>query len=152
MFPSLSSPTTAVRCIVSLLYILSATTSASPVSSDVKLGKRAEGPTCAGNNDGVWGCATVTFRDRYTLDIDLSVKDTEGDSHPVHAWVRVYDDRGNTDLPKLYNHQGNGKSISTKQHWKNTRGRVTGFRVKTCVEDWGPNTCFDGKFIANPLP
>lgn len=156
MFPSLSSPSTAAQCIVSLLYMLSATASAIPVTSEtsnVELETRAPvGHSCAGNNNGVYGCATVTFKDRYNLDIDLSVKDTKGDSHPVYAWVRVYDDRGNTDLTKLPNHSGVGRTVSTKQTWRNTRGRITGFRTKACVSDAGPDTCFDGPFVSNPLP
>ncbi|KAJ9643387.1 hypothetical protein H2199_004066 [Coniosporium tulheliwenetii] len=107
-----------------------------PETSNVELETRAPvGHSCAGNNNGVYGCVTATFKDRYNLDIDLSVKDTKGDSHPVYVWIRVYDDRGNTDLAKLPNHSGVGKTVSQKQTWKNTRGRITGFRAKACNDE-----------------
>ncbi len=148
---------TVLRYIVSLLSILSimAPATATTVSSDDTLEKRdkIEGPTCVGgNSEGVWACVTVTFTDRYNLKIDLSVKDTKGDGHPVYVWLRVYDHRGFTDLRRLPNHSGVGQTVSQKQTWRNTRGRVTGFRAIAGVDDWGSDTQYKGKFIANPYP
>lgn len=154
MFPSLSSLATAVRCIVSLLYILSATAFAKPVDSDVAIAKKpAVNWSCAGGEDkSAYGCATVTFTDRYNLKIHLSLKDTKGDSHPVYVWLRVYDHLGHTDLPKVPNHSGVGNTIKANQKWKNTRGRITGYRAMACVDDWGSDTCYDGNYVSNHLP
>lgn len=155
MLPVLSSTGNAARCIVGLLYVLSATASAIPADAGNSIEERApEGHSCAGSTDkGVYGCVSVVFKDRYDLDIDLSVKDTKGDSHSVYVWIRVYDDRGNTNLSRVPNHSGAGKTISQHQTWKNTRGRVTGFRAEACVDvQLGADKCFEGNFVKNPLP
>ena len=86
MFPYLSCRIAIARCIVPFLLTPSlATASVVPAAMNTNFDlQRRDIPHCAGGDDkGVWACATVTFTDRYRLDIDLDVKDTKGDSHSV---------------------------------------------------------------------
>ena len=80
------------------------------------LDKRAKtGQTCAGDYSGsrigVLACADVTWRDFNSITVDLSVRDSKGDSHEVYEWFRAYGPDGYyIDLPKakLRNSSGNG--------------------------------------------
>ena len=70
------------------------------------LDKRAKtGQTCAGDYSGakigVLACADVTWRDFNSITVDLSVRDSKGDSNDVYGWFRVYGPDGYyIDLPK----------------------------------------------------
>ncbi|KAI6914600.1 hypothetical protein KC318_g528 [Hortaea werneckii] len=123
------------------------------------LDKRAKtGQTCAGDYSGakigVLACADVTWRDFNSITVDLSVRDSKGDSNDVYGWFRVYGPDGySIDLPraKLRNSSGVGKTVWLHDlKWDQGVGKITGVRAKACVDDAGSDTCTDGKFIANP--
>ncbi|KAI7509881.1 hypothetical protein KC347_g4791 [Hortaea werneckii] len=128
------------------------------------LDKRANtGQTCAGDYSGakigVLACADVTWRDFNSTTVDLSVRDSKGDSNDVYGWFRVYGPDGYyIDLPKakLRNSSGVGKTVWLHDlKWDQGVGQITGVRAKACVDDAGSDTCaddkgVDGKFITNP--
>ncbi|KAI7361320.1 hypothetical protein KC354_g8162 [Hortaea werneckii] len=128
------------------------------------LGIRADtGQTCAGDylgaKIGVLARADVTWRDFNSITVDLSVRDSKGDSNDVYGWFRVYGPDGHyIDLPKakLRNSSGVGKTVWLYDlKWDQGVGKITGVRAKACVDDAGSDTCaddkgVDGKFIANP--
>ena len=109
----------------------------------------------SGKKIGVLACANVKFKDFNSIDVDLSVLDSKGDSNDVYGWFRVYGPDGYyKDLPKaghLRNSLGVGHTVSANGlTWDQGVGKITGFRAKACVDDAGKDTCTDGPFIANP--
>lgn len=86
------------------------------------LDKRAKtGQTCAGDYSGarigVLACADVTWRDFNSITVDLSVRDSKGDSNDVYGWFRVYGPDGYyIDLPKAKLRNSSGVGQSTRFH------------------------------------
>ncbi|KAI7381458.1 hypothetical protein KC336_g18836 [Hortaea werneckii] len=126
------------------------------------LGIRANtGQTCAGDYSGakigVLACADVTWRDFNSITVDLSVRDSKGDSNDVYGWSRVDGPDGYyIDLPKTKLRSSSGKTVWLYDlKWDQGVGKITGVRAKACVDDAGSDTCaddkgVDGKFITNP--
>ena len=149
----------AIRCFIFLLFALWVTALAIPIHPDTALTspnpeveKRAPLSSNAGDSESCRANAKVTFNDRYNIAISFDVTDTKADGNSVYGYLRVYDDAGYTDLPRVPNHSGHDKTITQRQTWKNSRGRITGVRANACVDVRpGVDKCHKGNFVKNPL-
>ncbi|KAF1998226.1 hypothetical protein P154DRAFT_524161 [Amniculicola lignicola CBS 123094] len=106
--------------------------------------------TCLGDNGGtsigVLVCCNIDFYYGWELVIQLSVKDSRGDSNDVYGWCVVEDIYGKfhqVPSSKLRNSQGKGTTIHQYNiAWNvNPPNKARYVSARACVDDAGTDTC-----------